>query len=417
MGMTLTEAHGQPVPVRPDVERWATRPVRRRVLAVVHTVTSGQRLLDVVRLLEGDWRVQVFFTSAPDVFSGGVADFLEGLGALVLPWGQAVQTVFDLAVAAGYGGLHELHAPVVVLPHGAGHNKFVPARGGEAVAARGIYGFSRQRLVRDGSVVPAAIVLAHRDERERLGAECPEALPVAEVVGDPCFDRVAASRPARALYRQALRTRAGQQLVLLCSTWGPGSLLGRCGRELIDRVVAELPPPEYRVAVLLHPHVWHTHSEWQVRSWFADLGRGGLAVVSHRADWVGALVAADFVVGDHGSVSLYGAMTGRPVLLASWPEADVDPRSPLAELASFVPRLHGAKPVRRQLARAAATYRADLHEQVAARISSEPGRFTRKMRALLYRGLRLRAPGAVPVTGPAGLPRVVEYEQPGSVAS
>lgn len=417
MSVTILEAHGQPVPVRPDVERWATRPVRRRVLAVVHTVTSGQRLLDVVRLLEGDWRVQVFFTSAPDVFNGGVADFLERLGGLVLPWGQAVQTVFDLAVAASHGGLHELHAPVVVLPHGAGYNKFVRTRGGEATAAPETYGLSRQRLVRDGSVVPAAIVLAHRDERDRLGRQCPEALPVAEVVGDPCFDRVAVSAPARALYRQALRTRAGQQLVLICSTWGPGSLLGSCGQELLDRVVAELPPPEYRVAVLLHPHVWHTHSEWQVRSWFADLGRGGLALVSHRSDWVGALVAADFVVGDHGSVSLYGAMTGRPVLLASRPDAEVDPHSPMAELSAFVPRLHEEKPVRRQLARAAATYRADLHEQVAARITSEPGRFVRKMRALLYRKLRLRAPGAAPITEPARLPRVLEYEEPGGVVS
>ncbi|WP_405662366.1 hypothetical protein [Streptomyces sp. RK9] len=417
MSVTMLEAYGQPVPVRPDVERWATRPVRRRVLAVVHTVNSGRRLLDAVRLLEGDWRVQVFFTAAPDVFSGGVADFLDELRALVLPWSQAVQTVFDLALAAGHGGLHELHAPVVVLPHGAGHNKIVRARRGGAVAARGVYGLSRQRLVRDGSVIPEAIVLAHREELARLGRECPEAVPVAEVVGDPCFDRVTASRPARALYRQALRTGAGQRLVLVCSTWGPGSLLGSCGRELIERLMAELPAADYRVAALLHPHVWHSHSEWQVRSWFAGLSRDGLRVVSPRADWVGALVAADFVVGDHGSVSLYGAMTGRPVLLACLPDDDVDPGSPMAELGSFAPRLHDGKPVRRQLVRAASTYRAELYERVAGRISSEPGRFARKMRALLYRKLRLRPPGGLPAMEPARLPRLLEYDEPGSVVS
>ncbi|WP_030687743.1 hypothetical protein [Streptomyces sp. NRRL B-1347] len=418
MSVTMLEAHGLPVPVRLDVDRWATRRVRRRVLAVVHTVTSGRRLLDTVRLLEGDWRVQVFFTAAPDVFSAGVADFLAEIKGVVLPWSQAVQTVFDLAVAAGHGGLHELHAPVIVLPHGAGHNKVVPSGPrGRAVAARGVYGLSRQRLVRDGAVIPEAIVLAHRDELTRLRRECPEALPVAEVVGDPCFDRIVASGPARALYREALRTRVGQRLVLVCSTWGPASLLGACGQELLGTLVSELPGADYRVAVLLHPHVWHTHGEWQIRCWFAELGRRGLTVVSHRADWVGALVAADFVVGDHGSVSLYGAMTGAPVLLACLPDADVDPGSPMAELGSFAPRLLPGRSVHRQLTRAAAAYRAEPYARVAARITSEPGRFARRMRALLYRKLRLRPPCVLPETEPARLPQVLTYDEPGSVVS
>ncbi|MFF7652774.1 hypothetical protein ACFZCY_23640 [Streptomyces sp. NPDC007983] len=416
MSVTMLEAHPRHVPVRPDVEYWATREIRRRVLAVVHTVTAGQRLLDAIRLLEGDARVQVFFTAAPDVFSNGVAAFLEGLRGLVLPWSQAVQTPFDLALAAGHGSLHELHAPVIVLPHGAGHNKIVPGRRrGGAVAQRSVYGLSRQRLVRDGAVVPEAIVLAHQEELARLGRECPEALPVAEVVGDPCFDRITASLPARALYREALGARARQRLVLACSTWGPNSLLGR-GFEVLERLVAELPREEFRVAALLHPHVWNAHGEWQVRSWLARLGRSGLTVLSHYADWVGALVAADYIVGDHGSVTLYGAMTGVPVLMATLPDADVDPRSPLAELGSFAPRLHEDRPLREQFKRSSATYRAHRHQRVAARITSEPGRFARKMRTLLYRKLRLRAPAGRPTTEPARLPFTVPYDEPGSVA-
>ena len=416
MSVTMLEAHPRHVPVRPDVEYWATREIRRKVLAVVHTVTAGQRLLEAIRLLEGDARVQVFFTAAPDVFSNGVAAFLEGLRGLVLPWSQAVQTPFDLALAAGHGSLHELHAPVIVLPHGAGHNKIVPGRRrGRAVAARrSVYGLSRQRLVRDGAVVPEAIVLAHQEELARLGRECPEALPVAEVVGDPCFDRITASLPARALYREALGARPGQRLVLACSTWGPNSLLGH-SLEVLERLVAELPREEFRVATLLHPHVWNGHGEWQVRAWLARLGRSGLTVLSHYADWVGALVAADYIVGDHGSVTLYGAMTGVPVLMATLPDADVDPGSPLAELGSFAPRLHGDRPLREQFKRSSATYRAQRHQRVAARITSEPGRFARKMRALLYRKLRLRAPAGRPTTEPARLPFTVRYDEPGSV--
>jgi hypothetical protein len=416
MSVTVPEAHWRHVPVRPDGERWATRRTRRRVLVVVHTVIAGQRLLDTIRLLEGDIRVQTFFTQAPDVFGNGVAEFLEGLGGLVLPWSQAVQTVFDLALAASHGSLHELPTPVIMLPHGAGHNKLAPAgRPGRAVAQRGVYGLSRQRLVRDGAVVPEVIVLAHHEELTRLGRECPEALPVAEVVGDPCFDRIAASLPSRALYRDALGAGPGQRLVLVCSTWGPDSLLGQ-GWDLLERLVGELPRDEFRIAALLHPHVWNAHGAWQVRAWLAGLARSGLTLVSPYGDWTGAVVAADYIVGDHGSVTLYGAMTGVPVLMAGRSDADVDPVSPLAELMSFAPRLHGDRPLRPQLKRSSATRRLHRYEQVASRISSEPGRFSRKMRALLYRKLRLRAPTTRTTTDPAHLPVTVPYDDPGSVA-
>ncbi|MFE7120575.1 hypothetical protein ACFU99_34615 [Streptomyces sp. NPDC057654] len=419
MSLTMMEAHGTYVPVRLDAERWATRRIHRKLLVAVHTVTTGKRLLDAVRLLEGDPRIQVFFTPAPDVFSNGVEDFLEDLNGLVLPWSQAVQTRFDLALAASHGSLHELHAPVIVLPHGAGHNKIVPAgRRGRPVGERGAYGFSRQRLVRDGAVIPEAIVLAHQEELTRLGRECPEALPVAEVVGDPCFDRIAASLPSRALYREAVRVRARQQLVLFCSTWGSKSILGQSW-ELLERLVRELPGDEYRVALLLHPNVWNAHGEWQVLSWLAALGRSGLTVISQYADWVGALAAADYVVGDHGSVTLYGAMTGVPVLMAGLPEEVLDPASPLAELSSFVPRLglREGRPLRQQLSRSSTAYRPQRYERIAARITSEPGQFAQKMRALIYRKLRLRSPAVRIAAEPAPVPLTVRYDEPGGVVS
>ncbi|MFD4123989.1 hypothetical protein [Streptomyces globisporus] len=414
MSLTMPDAHRLLVPVRLDVERWTTRRTRRKVLAVVHTVTAGQRLLEAVRLLEGDTRVQVFFTQAPDVFSHGVDHFLERLGGLVLPWHQAVQTPFDLALAAAHGGLLDLHAPVIVLPHGAGHNKLVSAgQRGRRVAPRGTYGLDRQWLIQDGRLVPESIVLAHHEDLTRLGRDCPEALPAAEVVGDPCFDRITASLPQRALYRDALGVGPRQQLVTACSTWGPRSLLGRQW-ELLERLVDELPREDFRVALLLHPHVWNAHGEWQIRSWLARLARAGLLVISQHADWVGALVAADHIVGDHGSVSLYGAMTGAPVLMGDVPEDDLDPGSPAAELVSFAPRLHTGRPLVRQFARAAAAYRAERYAQVAARITSEPGRFAVRMRALMYRKLRLRAPAVRPCTDHAPLPVTARHDERGT---
>lgn len=401
------------VPLRLDFERWATFRIRKRVLAVVHTVTSARRLLEAVRLLEGDPRIQLVFTTAPDVFNHGVDVFLENTRALVMPWEQAVHTRFDLALAASYGGLHELNVPVIVLPHGASYNKRVSAPGTAhrrlPPAVREVYGLGRQWLVRDGVVVPAAIVLAHEEDRGRLGRECPEALPVAEVVGDPCYDRVAASLPSRALYREALGTGPRQELVLVCSTWGPDSLLGRQW-DLLERLAAELPPEEFRIVVMLHSNVWNAHSEWHIRSAFAGLGRRGVGLVSQHAEWCGALVAADYIVGDHGSVSLYGTMTGARILTAGSPDTDLDPASPMAELLSLTPRVRSDRPLRRQLRQSSAAYRSDRYAQIAARISSEPGRFARRMRALLYRNLHLRAPVARPAPERAVPPVTVTYD-------
>lgn len=386
------------VPVRLDAARWATRQSHRMVLVVVHTVTSGQRLLDAARLLAGDLRVQVVFTMAPDVFGNGVVDLLRRIDGVTMPWSQATQHRFDLALAAAYGGIEDVHAPLVVLPHGAGYNKRVSRRaGGGAVAARGVYGLAAQELVHDGVVVPSAIALAHDRELARLARSCPAALPVAQVVGDPVHDRLVASAAERPAYRRALGVEDDRELVVVTSTWGPRSLFGRRA-ELLGRMLADLPPDRYRVAALFHPNVWFGHGAWQVRAWLAGCERAGLALVPPEADWRGVLVAADHVIGDHGSVAVYGAVTGVPVLLVDGGAGDVDPESAGGVLAATAPRLHPGRSLAAQLREAARRHRPDANAAVVGRLTSAPGRFEGNMRALMYRLMRLRRP---PVIAPA----------------
>ncbi|XVQ10269.1 hypothetical protein ACQP1W_48485 [Spirillospora sp. CA-255316] len=390
-------------PIGLDADRWATRHACRTVLIVVHTVTSGQRLMDAVHLMENDLRVQVFFTQAPDAFGAGVPEFLAGLGAARLPWEQATRLEFDLAIAASYGGVHELHAPLIVMPHGAGYGKLVARRGGRAAGSRPVYGLDAQRLVHDGALVPAALVLAHRDDRRELARSCPEALPVAQVAGDPSHDRLVVSLDRRPSYQVALGAGDGRKLVVVTSTWGARSLLGS-RPDLWPRLLAELPDEEFHVVTLLHPNVWHGHGELQLRSWLADCLRRGLSLVPPEADWRAVLAAADWVIGDHGSVTAYAAVTGVPVLLGGFPGADVNPDSAQALLGKIAPRISGRGSLRRQLLRAAAGHSPERYRPVVERISSEPGRFNRNMRQVIYRLLRLRQPATVPVTRPVQAP-------------
>jgi hypothetical protein len=117
-------------------------------------------------------------------------------------------------------------------------------------------------------LVPTTIMLAHHEELTRLGRSCPEAMSADVVAGDPCYDCIVASGPSRARYRDALRVGARQRHVVVTSTWGGNSLLGRVPR-LLHRLVTELPRDAYRVTALMHPNVWSGHGAFQVRSWFA----------------------------------------------------------------------------------------------------------------------------------------------------
>jgi hypothetical protein len=115
-------------PIGIHAARWSTLPAQRTVLLVVHTVTSANRLLDVVPLFDSDLRVQLVFTCpGTSAVSEGVEGLLNELGAVTITWSQAIHTAFDLAIAASNSGnLHDLNAPIVVMSHGVGYSKYSP---------------------------------------------------------------------------------------------------------------------------------------------------------------------------------------------------------------------------------------------------------------------------------------------------
>ncbi|MFF2325295.1 MULTISPECIES: hypothetical protein [unclassified Streptomyces] len=396
-----------PVPRTPPVQRdpgqWLTLPGRKKVLMVVHTEVYGQRLRDLLPLLEADLRIQVAFTIAPHAFNSGAVHSLPGLGPTVMPWEEAIRTTFDLAVAAGSQGMEQLRAPLLRMPHGIGHMKLSRSADGPAGAPRSVGGLGRSYLMWDGKVVPKAYALAHHEDLAALERWCPQALPVAKVVGDASHDRITASLPLRERFRSALGLRPGQKLVLVSCTWGLGSSFNRLD-ALLPRLLSELSEQKFRIALLVHPNVWSGHGRRQVGAWLNAFHRRGITVIPPEADWRPALIAADWLIGDHGSVTLYATLTRAAILLARFPEADMNPMSPGTELARIAPALSPAHPLPEQLAYAAAEYPAEEYRRIAARISSEPGRFHQRMRRLLYRMMGLGQPAFAPVIEPLPLP-------------
>ena len=396
-----------------DAARWATRGGCRRVLFVVHNVTSATRLLDVLPLFHDDFRVQLLATcTGSSPFQAGVAELLADTGVPVLPWEQAVHTPVDLAISASYGGqLHRVQGRLAVLSHGAGYNKRLatpdtghrtPDTGHSGSAPKPdeapVFGLSGEWLLHDGRPFADATVLSHPEQLARLRRHCPQAADTAVLAGDPCFDRLLAARERREQFRRAFGVAPGQRLVLLNSTWNPDSLFGDAGDDvlpaLLPRLTSELPLDDYRFAAVLHPNIWYGHGPGQVRAWLHSARRAGLVLADPLDGWRQALLAADLVLGDQGSVTYYGAALGLPVLLGAGSPDGLDPDSPVGRFVRTAPRLRQHEPLEPQFEAAlrAVSPAAGPAEGTPAQVTSAPGRSAALLRRLFYGLLGLPEP-------------------------
>ncbi|MCC2277811.1 CDP-glycerol glycerophosphotransferase family protein [Streptomyces sp. ET3-23] len=388
------------VPVGADARRWRTFGGRRVLVAAARTVTSAVRLLEVLpALFRSDPRVDVVFAFDPtSAFGDGVLGLLHAAGARVMPWSQLSRTACDLVVSASENiDLTGVDCPVLVLPHGVGFHKLVPDARGTGRRLSGVMDDER-----------AWHAVSHPDQIRQLAQHHPALADRTFLIGDPCHDRLLASRMLRTRYREELGLQDGRKLVLVSSTWGEQSLLGT-DPLLPQRLLGELPLDEYRVAAVLHPNIWSAHGTWQIRAVEAAALDAGLLLIPPHRGWQAALLAADVLVGDHGSVTFYGAALGTPLLLAAFGEESV-PGTPMTELGRITPRLDPHAPLAAQLERAVAEHDAERITKVANGAFAEPGRSLEQLRSALYELMKLPEPDAagapplhrwpVPETGP-----------------
>ncbi|WP_410643811.1 hypothetical protein [Amycolatopsis sp. lyj-346] len=398
-------------PVGRTDRHYATRRGTKSVLVLVPHPVAGARLSDLLPLIEADHRIQVVFADPEggDNWQAGRA-FLHAQGGVVLPWPQARRSEFDLVLAGSTRGLDDLAAPTLLVPHGGGFGQYRPWRPPDTAVPRPRRhgtGLSPDQLLREGRLRADALALVHDRERVLLARECPQALPAAVVTGDITLDRLTASLPYRGHYRRALGLTADQEIVVVTSTWSPRSAFGR-HPDLFDRVLAELPGDRFRVVGALHPNIWAHHGAWQVRSWLADALRAGLVLVPPEDGWRAALAAADYVIGDYGSVTCYAAAAGAAVLLEDTPGQPLLEDTPAAALARHAPRRRHDRPLTPQLAVAREGRDTNgIPELIRRLLSSRPGEAGHLLRRTMYRLLGLSEPArAVPVS-PVPLPAPV----------
>jgi len=372
-----------------------------RGLFAVHTIPCATRLLPIYEMLaDCNSRVQWSFTVPPDDYNSGVREFLAGRGIETLIWDRLVdesQTHFDVAVAAAWGGLHKLRMPVLKMAHGARFEKVTPRLAGRgAEVRRHRHGLSPERTIRDGRVV-ARLMLSHDDD---LACLEPAVREHAKVLGDPVVDLIRRHLPLRDRYRRALGIPPGVRLVVVSSTAGE-----RClwldWPELLYRLVTELPAARYGVIAVLHSHLRHTFGS-QLDVALRSSVKAGLRVVPADQDWAVPLIAADWVIGDHGSVPHYATLTGAVQLTGGFARDAVEPGTARGRLGYLVPALVPDEPLEQQLIAAAQPEIVRRYATAANRLSSQPGRFAANLRKAVHDVLGVPEPAV-----PARLPDLV----------
>lgn len=353
-------------------------------MVAARTLTSTVRVLEVLPgLLRDDPRVAVVFAYDPtSAFNDGVLELLRVAGCRVMPWEQLGSAEPDLIVSASENiDVPDGHCPVLVLPHGIGFQKLVPdAR----TPGTRLSGMVPDNLLDSGR---GWLAISHPDQETQLLAAHPKVAGHTLLVGDPCFDELVASLPLAGAYRRALGVPDGRRLVVVSSTWGPTSLIGQ-DPGLPGRLLAELPLDEYRVAAVLHPNVWSGHGAWQIRTLLAAALEAGLLLVPPAHAWRPTLVAADLVVADHGSVGLYGAALGKPVLLAAFGDDSV-PHTAAEDLGRVAPRLVRKEALLPQIEHTLDAHRPADHPQIREKAFAEPGHALARLRSAIYGLMKL----------------------------
>lgn len=391
---------------------WNTLSTERSVVLGVHTVTAALRLVDIAALLGPDPRIGLVYTRVPDRLGDGVDDILWKWKVKRIPWKEVTGSSppYDLAIGASLHQLGSIPAKRrFATPHGAGYNKRWPnwAWSGPD-ETRPTYGLDSASLLDElGRPIVDAINLSHHDQVDILLRQCPQAVGTAVIGGDPAFDRLIVSVADRQHYRRRLGVLERQKLVAVTSTWGQASLLS-IHSHLLPRLLDKLTAT-HRVILTLHPAVWSAHSSQQIEAVLGEARSRGLGVLDAGEDWRGLLVAADYLIGDHCSVSVYGAARGLPFLLSHFAEEEIDPKSVMAELARNSPQLDECASLLDQL-ETAREAQPDQQMVAAERVSSVPGRSAEILRRTLYQLLELDEPSDAPRVKSAPVPTLMGSE-------
>jgi len=203
------------------------------------------------------------------------------------------------------------------------------------------------------------------------------------VVGNLRADELIRLNQEREAVRQQLGLQKKDRVLLICSTWGPDSLIQRFGTTLLKEIsnISET----YKVYLLIHP--LNDRVEFSGRSTILECldvyERNGIARrVDPKESPLPYLVAADIVLSDHGSLSLYYALLERPLLFVPFATEDLIIKESLIwKFYELQERYYPNLSLGDQLDCAMKNFPAEQHKKTAKLLIDEPGHAKQRIRA------------------------------------
>jgi hypothetical protein len=246
-------------------------------------------------------------------------------------------------------------------------------------------GLSRRELTRwGGLLVPRVICLSADEQRQHLAGCCRRVLSRVRVLGDPAYALLRRSEVRRQSYRDKLGVGRGQRLVFLASTWTEWSLY-RAHPDIATRLLAQLPADRYRVVLVQHPNIAAKDSEFEIDCRLKTAKAAGLTLLPpYDGGWRAALIAADIVVGDHGSVTFYGGAIGRPVLALRTGVVELAKSSPFRDFVEIAAELRPDGDLRAQVERAIDDYRPGQFDDVVRRVIGSGEDALEQLRSIIF---------------------------------
>ena len=359
---------------------------RRKVLLCAETEMMASYANAAAQLIADDFLVDTFFTQAPSrgMKSDALRPLAERLGHFFVPYWKARMRWWDLIVFPEYRAADRFHpdAPKVLVNHFLGGGKIINGKE---------YRFERE-LVHLGRPLFRKIFDASYASRERAIAADPRLEEQVVVVGDLRSDEMFKLVDQREEIRRGLGFQPEEIVVLIQSTWGPQSIMERCGPQLLDEALQLQEKTKFRFIASTHPLHWsgRRKAEHPWGEYLLDLKPRGLRVVRPEDDWAVSMVASDMAISDNTSLAATYCQLGKPLLFVNELENYVPEGSTVGKLCKISPQLENAEDLHNKLRIITEHYPYEELRKIAYEVNSHPGEAEERIRSALKEILKLK---------------------------
>ncbi|MCA9402380.1 MAG: CDP-glycerol glycerophosphotransferase family protein [Candidatus Omnitrophica bacterium] len=303
-------------------------------------------------------------------------------GARMISYRIAEYVKWDLILTAEQTLYFRRDCPMIYTGHSLKSGKLNPA--GDSMK----YGAPSRH--EDGTIKYARIFCANEHEFRTVKDHFPDHAPRVRVVGNLLVDQMLTAGDQRDAILRRLGLDPRRRTLMVTSTWRGDSLAQSQGRELMDKLDDLLK--RYNIIVSFHQNnfVREYSPDLDWRAEFAARDCPGLHILRQNETSLACLPAADVLLTDHTSTSLYYLFLNRPVVYYVHPNVRYDKGALILELQKIARTVDSLANLEADIAAAETGFDPDAYARLAAKACSYAGHGWQRMEREIYDTLGLR---------------------------